>query len=82
MRGYAGLPSTNPMREAVALTGPRVVRGGSWRQPTFIAKSNLRDPFNGSYDANRRFSHVGFRCARGVPHHQPFWREPEPRRGD
>ena len=23
----------------------RVVRGGSWRQPSFIARSNLRDPF-------------------------------------
>ncbi|MDQ3340436.1 MAG: formylglycine-generating enzyme family protein [Myxococcota bacterium] len=82
IRGLQGLPSTNPVRDAVSHTGPRVVRGGSWRQPTFVAKSNLRDPFNGNYDANRRFSHIGFRCARGVPHHQPFWREREKPRGD
>ena len=81
-RGYQGLPSVNPMRESPTPAGPRVVRGGSWRQPTFIAKSNLRDPFNSIYDANRRFSHVGFRCARGVPAHQPFWREREKPRGD
>jgi formylglycine-generating enzyme required for sulfatase activity len=42
------------------------VRGGSWRQPTFVAKSNLRDPFNAIYEPERRFSHVGFRCARSV----------------
>jgi len=81
-RGYHGLPSVNPIREATSVTGPRVVRGGSWRQPTFVAKSNLRDPFNSIYDANRRFSHVGFRCARGVPPHQPFWRERDKPRGD
>jgi formylglycine-generating enzyme len=81
-RGYQGLPAQNPMRESPSATGPRVVRGGSWRQPTFIAKSNLRDPFNTIYDANRRFSHIGFRCARGVPVHQPFWKEREKPRGD
>lgn len=79
VRGYQGLPTNNPVRDAASSSGPRVVRGGSWRQPTFVAKSNLRDPFNGIYDANRRFSHIGFRCARGVPLHQPLWREP---RGD
>ena len=64
VRGYQGLPLRNPARDAVSLTGPGVVRGGSWRQPTFVAKSNLRDPFNPYYDATQRFSHVGFRCAR------------------
>lgn len=81
VRGYQGLPAANPLREATSATGPRVVRGGSWRQPPFLAKSNLRDPFNSIYEANRRFSHIGFRCARGVPVHRPFW-EPQPRRGD
>jgi formylglycine-generating enzyme required for sulfatase activity len=58
------------------------VRGGSWRQPAFLAKSYLRDPFNSIYEANRRFSHIGFRCARGVPTHQPFWKGLDKRRGD
>jgi formylglycine-generating enzyme required for sulfatase activity len=68
-RGYDGLGSINPFREGLA-NEPRVVRGGSWRQPTFIAKSNLRDPFASLYLRNGRFSHVGFRCARSarVPH--------------
>lgn len=78
VKGYRGLANHNPLREATSPTSPRVVRGGSWRQPAFIAKSNLRDPFNGLYDANRRFSHVGFRCARGIPM-QPFWEPQEPR---
>ncbi|MBA3391506.1 MAG: SUMF1/EgtB/PvdO family nonheme iron enzyme [Deltaproteobacteria bacterium] len=70
IRGYAGLPSINPIREPSSSTSTRIVRGGSWRQPAWVAKSNLRDPFNNPalstsmYDASRRFSHVGFRCVR------------------
>ncbi|MGN6105170.1 MAG: formylglycine-generating enzyme family protein [Kofleriaceae bacterium] len=63
IKGYAGLPSINPRRDGTS-TSPRVVRGGSWRQPAFIARSNLRDPFNQLYEPERRFSHIGFRCAR------------------
>jgi formylglycine-generating enzyme len=72
IKGYEGLPRANPLREG-ALHEPRVVRGGSWRQPSFLAKSNLRDPFNKEYDPKQRFSHVGFRCARSrrEPHGTP-----------
>jgi formylglycine-generating enzyme required for sulfatase activity len=66
VRGYQGLEAINPRRDTSSASAPRVVRGGSWRQPTFIAKSNLRDPFNVLYEANRRFSHVGFRCVRSA----------------
>ncbi|MEO8704063.1 MAG: SUMF1/EgtB/PvdO family nonheme iron enzyme [Kofleriaceae bacterium] len=68
-KGYDRLDRTNPFREGT-LSDARVVRGGSWRQPTFIAKSNLRDPFNKEYDPKQRFSHIGFRCARSsrTPH--------------
>jgi formylglycine-generating enzyme required for sulfatase activity len=62
-KGYENLSSINPYREGTH-TDPRVVRGGSWRQPSFLGKSNLRDPFNSLYDPIHRFSHVGFRCAR------------------
>ena len=65
IKGYAGLGTSNPLRDGRPHE-PRVVRGGSWRQPAFVAKSNLRDPFNGIYEPDHRFSHVGFRCARGV----------------
>jgi formylglycine-generating enzyme required for sulfatase activity len=82
IKGYRDLPMTNPIRESTSPTAPRVVRGGSWRQPAFLAKSYLRDPFNSIYEANRRFSHIGFRCARGVPTHQPFWKGLDKRRGD
>jgi formylglycine-generating enzyme len=64
-KGYSGMSSINPQREgSLNARTPRVVRGGSWRQPIFVARSNLRDPFNADYESNRRFSHIGFRCAR------------------
>lgn len=68
LKGYDNLPDTNPRRDPKAgeLTPARVVRGGSWRQPMFVARSNLRDPFNRLYQQNLRFSHVGFRCARSL----------------
>ncbi len=64
-RGYDTLPAINPVREGPT-SQTRVIRGGSWRQPMFVARTNLRDPFNTWYEANGRFSHVGFRCARSV----------------
>lgn len=63
--GYNGLPSINPRRDG-APTDPRVVRGGSWRQPEFLGRANVRDPFNMLYVPTGRFSHIGFRCARTV----------------
>lgn len=62
-RGYEGLERANPLREGL-LFDHRVVRGGSWRQPIFVGRSNLRDPFNKIYEPRQRFSHVGFRCVR------------------
>ncbi len=76
--GYTGLSTIDPHRDSVehqALEAlPRVVRGGSWRQPAYFARANLRDPFHidntGStrqmYLPQQRFSHVGFRCARSL----------------
>lgn len=78
VKGYQKLSAHNPLRDAASPSAPRVVRGGSWRQPAFIAKSNLRDPFNGLYEANRRFAHIGFRCARGIAT-TPFWEREKPR---
>jgi formylglycine-generating enzyme len=65
-RGYDGLSPFNPQREPKPgeLSPARVVRGGSWRQPAFFARANLRDPFNRIYAESQRFSHIGFRCAR------------------
>jgi formylglycine-generating enzyme required for sulfatase activity len=63
--GYKGLSVINPRRDPSG-TDSRVyvVRGGSWRQPSFVARANVRDPFGMLYTPDRRFSHVGFRCAR------------------
>jgi formylglycine-generating enzyme required for sulfatase activity len=68
LKGYDNLAPTNPVREPKPgeLAPVRVVRGGSWRQPAFVAHANLRDPFNRLYQQNLRFSHVGFRCARSL----------------
>lgn len=67
-KGYDNLAAYNPLREPKSgeVSPVRVVRGGSWRQPSFVARSNLRDPFNRLYQQNLRFSHVGFRCARSL----------------
>ena len=67
IQGYEGLDRGDPLRSP-ALLDPRVVRGGSWRQPIFVARANLRDPFNKLYLPNQRFSHIGFRCARSTAH--------------
>jgi formylglycine-generating enzyme len=73
--GYRGLSGCTEDDESVVCINPkregadrdrRVVRGGSWRQPSFVARSNLRDPFGVLYDPSRRFTHVGFRCARSL----------------
>lgn len=77
LAGYAELPGCtetddgsirciNPVREGTD-RDLRVVRGGSWRQPSFVSRSNVRDPFGAFlYEPDRRFSHVGFRCARSL----------------
>lgn len=65
--GYNELSSINPRRDG-SLTDPKVVRGGSWRQPAFLARTNVRDPFNMLYVPDGRFHHVGFRCARSISH--------------
>jgi len=77
VRGYANVPGCiesedpddararciNPLRER-GDSDQRVVRGGSWRQPDWLGRTYLRDPFNYYYSADRRFAHVGFRCVR------------------
>jgi formylglycine-generating enzyme required for sulfatase activity len=60
-----GTVCINPRRDGTDRDA-RVVRGGSWRQPSFVARSNLRDPYGIVYEPNRRFSHVGLRCARSL----------------
>lgn len=71
--GYRDLPGCTENDDSIVCINPqregtdrdvRVVRGGSWRQPSFVARSNLRDPYGVVYDPSRRFTHVGFRCAR------------------
>jgi formylglycine-generating enzyme required for sulfatase activity len=75
LAGYAGVSGCTNLDDETRCINPkrdgtdrdvRVVRGGSWRQPTFISRSNVRDPFGPIYEPSRRFSHIGFRCARSV----------------
>lgn len=56
------LATVDPRRDG-GLSDRRVVRGGSWREPMYVARANARSPFNQLYAADGRFSHVGFRCA-------------------
>ncbi|HEY5952160.1 MAG TPA: formylglycine-generating enzyme family protein [Kofleriaceae bacterium] len=84
-------PETGEPRREIRCINPRrdgndrdvrVVRGGSWRQPGFLSRSNIRDPFGIIYEPGRRFSHVGFRCARSIATEveakQPSAKQPEP----
>ncbi len=63
--GYSGLGTINPLRDGNA-NDPKVVRGGSWRQPAFLGRANVRDPFNLLYAPDGRFTHIGFRCVKPV----------------
>ncbi len=63
--GYTNLSAIAPRRDGTA-SDPRVVRGGSWRQPSWLGRANVRDPFNVLYVPDGRFSHIGFRCARSM----------------
>jgi formylglycine-generating enzyme len=63
--GYNELSSINPRRDG-SPGDPKVVRVGSWRQPAFLGRANVRDPFNMLYVPDGRFSHIGFRCARSL----------------
>ena len=63
--GYTDLSSINPRRDG-SPGDPKVVRGGSWRQPAFLGRANVRDPFNMLYVPDGRFNHIGFRCARSL----------------
>jgi len=65
IRGYDGLPALNPVRDGNG-NDPRVVRGGSWRQPMWLSRADVRDPYNDLYNANRRFPYIGFRCAYSI----------------
>ena len=73
--GYVGLPGCTSIEDDIRCINPkrdgndrdvRIVRGGSWRQPSFLGRSNIRDPFGMIYEPTRRFSYVGFRCARSL----------------
>ena len=63
--GYVGLGTVNPRRDG-SVVEPRVVRGGSWRQPAFLGRADVRDPYNIIYDPDERFSHIGFRCVQPI----------------
>jgi formylglycine-generating enzyme required for sulfatase activity len=74
-RGYDKISGCTEEEDTVLCINPhrdgndrdvRVVRGGSWRQPSFLARSNIRDPYGVFYEPSRRFSHIGFRCARSL----------------
>jgi sulfatase modifying factor 1 len=64
-KAYDGLPGTNPLRDvATDSAGLHVYRGGSWHQPPYLARVDLRDPMMADLDPEVRLPYVGFRCAR------------------
>lgn len=64
LHGYLGLPASNPVRgRDTGATVPRVVRGGSWRDPSVLGEVAMRAPINRLITGDQRHPHVGFRCA-------------------
>ncbi len=61
--GYDGLGVIDPSRDGTIGDG-RVVRGGSWRQPIEVARTNTRDPFQQYLQPNSRYPYIGMRCVR------------------
>lgn len=62
--GYQGLPTTDPVRGAdTSSDRPRIVRGGSWRDPATFGWTQMRQPINLVIEGTDRMPHVGFRCA-------------------
>ena len=61
--GYDQLDVIDPYRLG-SVGDPRVVRGGSWREPAEVARANVRDPFQLLIRPERRYAYIGFRCAR------------------
>ncbi len=65
--GYTGLPAVDPVRQGVVdAAGRHVVRGGSWRQPPYLGRVDMRDPWNLAYGPAYAAAYIGFRCARSV----------------
>jgi formylglycine-generating enzyme required for sulfatase activity len=66
--GYLGLSWTDPARPPLlAAPTPRVVRGGSWRDPALLGQVAVRSTANLLILADSRLPHVGFRCAYDRP---------------
>ncbi len=68
--GYDGLPRANPLR-VVPGGGSAITRGGSWRDPPFLARTDVPSyvsayyPSGAALVADQRALHIGFRCIRG-----------------
>ncbi len=70
-QGYEGLPDANPLR-VVAGEGSALTRGGSWRDPRFLARTDVPPyasayplGFPGTLEAKQRALHIGMRCVHG-----------------
>jgi sulfatase modifying factor 1 len=65
MDGYNDLPAVDPVRnpDATADDIPRVVRGGSWRDPPWFGQTFARTDVNRLMPGGERYPTVGFRCA-------------------
>ena len=68
--GYDGLPTANPVRVATERGGSALTRGGSWRDPRFLARTDV-PPYASALEqgtglaAEDRAMHIGFRCISG-----------------
>ncbi|HVV84336.1 MAG TPA: SUMF1/EgtB/PvdO family nonheme iron enzyme [Kofleriaceae bacterium] len=84
-QGYDGLPRANPVR-VVPGGGSAITRGGSWRDPPFLARTDLpsyasaSEPGGALLSPDQRAVHIGFRCVYGgaIPDSTTTATDPDP----
>jgi formylglycine-generating enzyme required for sulfatase activity len=60
--GFTDLPATNPLRLPDPGRDNAMIRGGSWRDPTFLGRVDLPHYISLHLEADTRTPYVGFRC--------------------
>ncbi len=62
LEGFNELPATNPLRLPDPGRDNAMIRGGSWRDPTFLGRVDLPHYIGLHIDGELRTPYIGFRC--------------------
>ncbi|MBK9030290.1 MAG: formylglycine-generating enzyme family protein [Myxococcales bacterium] len=64
--GFIGLPDVNPLRLPDLGRDLAMVRGGSWRDPPFLGRTDIPHYMSMFMPPETRATHIGFRCVYGA----------------